>query len=168
MNAVISGQAGVAVLVDGLKLASIHAGSDGEAIGRRPEEIRFLLNDARDLEFVKSIGQAEAARRLEIATSKYDALHIALILLDGELADDLTARDLAEVWATTEQTINRWVRAGFPKTLGALWDKTAWIVEGPRTKRLPVSALDQKRLSEAQKTRLLELRRRRALSAPPA
>ena len=88
--------------------------------------------------------------------------------LDLPLSDDLTARDLAEVWATTEQTINRWVRAGFPNTLGTLWDNTAWIVEGPRTKRLPVSALDQARLSEAQKTRLLELRRRRALAAPRA
>ena len=38
--------------------------------------------------------------------------------LDLPLSDDLTARDLAEVWATTEQTINRWVRAGFPNALG--------------------------------------------------
>jgi hypothetical protein len=88
MNAVISGQAGVAVLVDGMKLASIHAGHDGEVVTRGPAEVRLLLNDARDLEFVKGISPEEVSRRLEIETSKYDALHVALILLDEDLSND--------------------------------------------------------------------------------
>jgi hypothetical protein len=102
MNAVISGQAGVAVLVDGARLASIHAGGDGEVIVRRSQEIRFLLNDARDLELIENIGPAEAGRRLEVATAKYDALHIALILLDGELSEDTrqtAAEELEELLA---------------------------------------------------------------------
>lgn len=95
MNAVISGQAGVAVLVDGPRLASIHAGGDGDVVGRRPEEVRFLLGDARDLEFVEDIEPGEVSRRLEIATSRYDALHLALILLDETLSPE-TRRCAAE------------------------------------------------------------------------
>jgi RNA polymerase sigma factor (sigma-70 family) len=88
MNAVISGQSGVAVLVDGPRLASIHAGSDAPPVDRSPGEVRFLLGDARDLEFLENIAPEEARRRLEVASSCSDALHLALILLDGELSRD--------------------------------------------------------------------------------
>jgi RNA polymerase sigma factor (sigma-70 family) len=112
MNAVISGQAGVAVLVDGLKLASIHAGSDGEAVARRPGEVRFLLGDAKDLEFVDGVQPEEVRRRLEVAASRYDALHLALILLDGELSHDTrrtTAEELDDLLG--DQGISGWVES---------------------------------------------------------
>ena len=86
--------------------------------------------------------------------------------LDGQLSDHLTARDLAEIWGTTEQTINRWVRDGFPKAFETAWDNDAWIVDGPRRKRLPVGALDEALLTEGQKARLVDVRRRRALHDP--
>jgi len=95
MNAVISGQAGVALLVNGPELASIHAGRGSEVISRRPEEVRFLLGDARDLEFIEDIDVQEVSRRLEVETTKYDALHISLILLDESLSHD-TRREAAE------------------------------------------------------------------------
>ena len=85
---------------------------------------------------------------------------------DGPLAGILTARDLAEVFGTTEQTINRWSRNGFPKGRGAPWDNTAWTIDGPRRKRLPVAALDQALLTEAQKSRVINVRKRRALHNP--
>jgi len=94
-----------------------------------------------------------------------DADHDASLELDGPLAGFLTASDLAEIWGTTEQTTNRWSRDGFPRGLGAPWDNAAWIVEGPRKKRLPVSALEQALLTDAQKTRLTDVRRRRAFRA---
>jgi RNA polymerase sigma factor (sigma-70 family) len=95
MNAVISGQSGVAVLVDSTRLASIHAGSDAAPVDRSPGEVRFLLGEARDLEFLEDIAPEEVRRRLEVSTSCYDALHLALILLDGELSRD-TRRTAAE------------------------------------------------------------------------
>lgn len=95
MNAVISGQSGVAVLVDGLRLASMQAGSDAAPVERSRGEVRFLLGEARDLEFLEDIAPEEVRDRLELATTKYDALHLALILLDPELASD-TRRTAAE------------------------------------------------------------------------
>lgn len=40
MNAVISGQSGVAVLEDGLRLASMQAGNDAAPVDRSPGEVR--------------------------------------------------------------------------------------------------------------------------------
>ena len=80
-----------------------------------------------------------------------------------DLADEVRPGDLAKIWGTTEQTINRWIRDGFPRGIGEPWDNEAWVVRGPRKKRLPVTAIDESLLSDAQKTRLSEVRRRRAL-----
>lgn len=112
MNAVISGQSGVAVLVDGPRLASIHAGSGTEPVDRSPGEVRFLLGDAQDLEFVEDVAPEEARHRLEVATSKYDALHLALILLDHELSHDTrrtAAEELDELLA--DDGIAHWVES---------------------------------------------------------
>ncbi|HEX6861237.1 MAG TPA: hypothetical protein VF414_00385 [Thermoanaerobaculia bacterium] len=112
MNAVISGQSGVAVLVDGLRLASMQAGSDAAPVDRSPGEVRFLLGDARDLEFLEDIAPDEVRGRLEVATTKYDALHLALILLDPELAHDTrrtAAEELEELLA--DEAILHWVES---------------------------------------------------------
>ena len=85
--------------------------------------------------FPTTMSDAEHARLLAEALDPEDG---ARVELDGELSDQLTARDLAEIWGTTEQTINRWARDGFPNSLGAPWDNAAWIVDGPRRKRLPI------------------------------
>lgn len=108
----------------------------------------------------EGMSHEEHARRLAEALDPDDD---ASTEIDGPLAGFLTARDLAEVWGTTEQTINRWSRDGFPKGRGAPWDNAAWTVDGPRRKRLPVAALDQALLTEAQKARVIDVRRRRAL-----
>lgn len=83
---------------------------------------------------------------------------------DALLADTLLVSDLAEVWATTEQTINRWSRNGFPDNRPAAWDNDAWVVDGPRKKRLPVDALNAAILTGPQKERLLALRQKRGLA----
>ena len=48
MRAVVSGQAGVALLWDGNRLSSLHAGVDGPPVLRRPQEIPLLLGAAND------------------------------------------------------------------------------------------------------------------------
>jgi hypothetical protein len=105
VNAVISGQAGVAVLVDGGKLASIHAGRPEEVLARRPEEIRLLLGDAADLELVEDVDPVEIGLRLERATDRVDALHLALLLLDATLSEDTrhTAAEEIEALLGTDE-----------------------------------------------------------------
>lgn len=95
MQAVISGQAGVALLVEGNTLSSIHAGKTDEVVRRRDREIPYLFGDARDFQFLEDVELPEVAHELELATTKADALHIALILLDPQLTHD-TRREAAE------------------------------------------------------------------------
>ncbi len=80
----------------------------------------------------------------------------------GELANELTVDDLARLYATTPQSINAWIRDGFPRRRPAPWDAAALIVNGPRRKLLPVSAIDQALLTDPQRELLTELRLRRA------
>lgn len=94
-SAVISGQAGVALLIEGDHLASIHAGRSEEPVRCSPGEARFLLGDAKDLQFVEDAELAEIARQLEKETARVDALHLALILLDKTL-DEGTRREAAQ------------------------------------------------------------------------
>jgi cytoskeletal protein CcmA (bactofilin family) len=99
VNAVISGQAGVALLVDGAKLASIHAGRSGGVVRRSLPEARFLMGDAEDLQFLEDIEIDEVIRRLELASAQMDAFHTALILLDGSLPSEtrqIAAEELEE------------------------------------------------------------------------
>ena len=101
MQAVISGQAGVALLLEDQRLRSLHAGT-AEIIPRRPREIPYLLGDATDLQFLEDVEIPEVSGQLEIATAQADALHIALILLDPELPQDVrcdAANELAKLFA---------------------------------------------------------------------
>ncbi len=86
MNAVISGQAGVGLLLDGPKLASIHRGRHEEIVERQEWEIRFLFGDASDLEFLEGVDLPTIHACIEQAGAKADALQITLILLDRTLS----------------------------------------------------------------------------------
>lgn len=102
MQTVISGRAGIALLLEGNEIRYFRAGS-GEIVRCREQDVPHLLGDATDLQFLDGLGFPEAARRLELATAQAEALHLALILLDPELppavrraaADDLP--DLLEL-----------------------------------------------------------------------
>jgi len=88
MQAVISGRSGVALLLDGEQLSSLHAGTD-EIVRRRERDIPYLLGEATDLQFLENVETPEVSRRLEIATAQANALHLALILLDPELPQEV-------------------------------------------------------------------------------
>jgi tetratricopeptide (TPR) repeat protein len=98
MDALISGEAGVALLLDGAVLRSMHLDHGPEPVVRRREEVRLLFGDARDLQVLESVTQAEVAVRLEAAAARIDGLQLVLILLDPELTADtrLTAAAEAE------------------------------------------------------------------------
>jgi RNA polymerase sigma-70 factor, ECF subfamily len=95
VDAVVSGQAGVALLLDGKKLSSIHFGGAGEVLPRNLSEVHLLLGGAGDLQVLKNVKLAQVRERLDLESTRADALHLALILLDADLSDE-TRRTAAE------------------------------------------------------------------------
>ncbi|HEX5717901.1 MAG TPA: sigma-70 family RNA polymerase sigma factor [Thermoanaerobaculia bacterium] len=109
MNAVVSGHSGVALLIEGNTFSSVHFGED-EIRPRRPGDFRLLFNGARDLQFLENVELGEVWERLHLESTRIDALHLALILLDRELAHDTrrtAAEELEELLA--DEAILRWV-----------------------------------------------------------
>ncbi len=99
MQAVVSGRSGVAVLLEGDEIRSLHA-ETGEIVHRREREIPYLLGDATDLQFLEDVEIPDVAQQLEVATAQADALHLALLLLDRQLPHDIrrdAADELAEL-----------------------------------------------------------------------
>jgi tetratricopeptide (TPR) repeat protein len=97
-NAVVSGRAGVAMLVAGPRVYSIDAGSS-EPVERRAEEFHLLFGSARDLEFFEDVSPAGAAGHLSLASEREQALDLILILLDRDYPADIrtdAALDLEE------------------------------------------------------------------------
>ena len=62
MNAVISGRAAVALMIDGKQLYSIHYDAPDERVERALEEWNLLLAGANDLEFVEACDEANGSR----------------------------------------------------------------------------------------------------------
>lgn len=102
MNAVVSGQAGVALLIDGEQLSSFHAGRPAEITRRSAAQVPLLFGDAKDLQFLEAVELEEVRGRLERASDQVDSLHLTLILLDESLSHDTrrtAAEDLEELLA---------------------------------------------------------------------
>lgn len=89
MHAVISGRAGVAIVVEGDRLSSISACEPHVSVPRRADEVPLLLGEAQDLRFLEDISVDEVRRHLEEDTSAEESLHLALILLDTDHTNDL-------------------------------------------------------------------------------
>ena len=89
MQAVISGSANVALMIDGERLSSIHADNMEETVARRPGDFRYLFGDAQDLEFLEDVDDAEIRARLETAHDAEEALHLTLFLFDSDLPTDV-------------------------------------------------------------------------------
>jgi len=94
MNAVISGCAGVAILVEGQSFFSIDM-LHPVRVSRQAAEVPHLLGEGRDLIFLEDIALDEVQRRLVEASDAEDALRMVLRLFDGELSDEIRA-DAAE------------------------------------------------------------------------
>ncbi|NQU12212.1 hypothetical protein HQ590_15565, partial [bacterium] len=88
MNAVISGQTGVGILVDGEELVSLRAGSL-EPASCTPMQVPYLIGSATDLAVMENVQVADVAAELELARDREDALQMALILLDPSLPEDV-------------------------------------------------------------------------------
>jgi len=97
MDALLSAQAGTALLIGGPEFFSIHAGSPGQAIPRRAEEIHLLFGEARDLQVLEGVDRDEVARRLELEADARDALQLSLILLDPESPSEIRSGAAVEL-----------------------------------------------------------------------
>jgi RNA polymerase sigma-70 factor, ECF subfamily len=96
LNAVVSARAGVAVLVRPSGLSSIHVDRIGDVVPRSLSEVRLLLGDARDLQFIEDVEIDAVRKHLAEAHQADSALHLALILLDATSSPDLR-QDAARV-----------------------------------------------------------------------
>jgi hypothetical protein len=78
------------------------------------------------------------------------------------LAATITVEDAAELFDVTPQAIRRWIRDGFPRHRPTAWLQDAWITRTQKDRRLRVDLINQAALTQTQRERLLDLRRRRA------
>jgi CheY-like chemotaxis protein len=83
VRALISGQAGIAVLIEGEEYASMEVRSL-DPVPRTGQDVAHLLRDANDLLELEGISKEEAAHELDIAWRRDRSLHLALIALDGQ------------------------------------------------------------------------------------
>ena len=133
MKALVSGQASLAILKDGERVFSLHLDS-ADPVPRSESDIPYLLADASDVEQLDDVSHDEAVSALELAWSKDRALHLTLILLDGD-ADGETRRlaaecleDLLSSESVLEFVSNRFYAALLPQVadlLGALLNAEA-------------------------------------------
>ncbi|MCA1642909.1 MAG: hypothetical protein LC785_13390, partial [Acidobacteria bacterium] len=89
MDAIISGRAGVAFLVEGEVFSSFDVEDPATLLPRRPADLRLLFGEAPDIQFLEDVERVEVARHLEHAFNCASALDLALILFDPELTDDV-------------------------------------------------------------------------------
>ena len=83
MKALISGQAGIAVLFDRDRISSLHYDS-AESFPRTESDISYLLADATDVLEVSDVTRETVTESLELACRKDESLHLLLILLDAD------------------------------------------------------------------------------------
>lgn len=103
MNAILSGSAGVAILIDGGSLFSIDIDRLDEVVPRRPREVPYLLGDSEDQQVVEDVDAETVKQLLDEAWRGAEALQLALILMDADLSDEtraLAATELEEALGT--------------------------------------------------------------------
>ena len=83
MRALISGQAGIAVLIDGDQYTSIEV-PFYEPVQRTGQDVGYLVGDATDLLELENTSSENVAQELGIAWRKDRSLQLALIALDGQ------------------------------------------------------------------------------------
>ncbi|HLG14687.1 MAG TPA: tetratricopeptide repeat protein [Blastocatellia bacterium] len=91
MNAVISGRAGLALLIEGESLMSLNVDDPETLVPRSRQDLRFLLAEADDLIALDNVDRTQIARRLEFEHNVACALDMALIALDPGASMELRA-----------------------------------------------------------------------------
>ncbi|HXM50420.1 MAG TPA: tetratricopeptide repeat protein [Pyrinomonadaceae bacterium] len=89
MNAVISGTAGRALLVDGKSLMSFDVDDPSKLVVRQQSDLPYLFGEGRDLRVIEHSDIESIARELEAESNLALALDLTLISLDEELEEDI-------------------------------------------------------------------------------
>jgi hypothetical protein len=97
MDALISAQAGTALLIEGTKLASIHTHAPEQVIPRRAEEIHLLFGEGLDLQVLEGVDRDQVVRRLALEANSAEALQLSLILLDPEMSEEVRTEAAEEL-----------------------------------------------------------------------
>ena len=95
MNAVISGRAGLALLIEGESMMSLDVDDLETLVPRSPNDLRFLLADADDLITLENTRREEVAQRLDLEHDIACALDMTLIALDSGASMELRAEAVA-------------------------------------------------------------------------
>jgi DNA-binding NtrC family response regulator len=97
MDAVISGRAGTALLVNGQTLLSFDVDEPDTLVPRAQSDLPYLFGDARDLQFLENISQEQVRKRLELEYNVIRALDLSLILMDATLSEGVREEAAAEL-----------------------------------------------------------------------
>jgi DNA-binding NtrC family response regulator len=83
MDAIISGQTGTAILIEGESVTSTHFDNLDQIVTRRPADIPYLIRDATDIVVLTNTNKDDAIAQLTMLWKQDRCLHLALILLDA-------------------------------------------------------------------------------------
>ncbi len=95
MRALVSGQAGVAIVFDGDRTVSIDVECEHPVV-RDPNEWPYLLEGADDAYELNDVSEQQVVRELDLAWRKDRALHLVLILLERDTRQE-TRKESAEL-----------------------------------------------------------------------
>ncbi|MGI9068195.1 MAG: tetratricopeptide repeat protein [Pyrinomonadaceae bacterium] len=97
MDAVISGIAGIALMVEGDSLTSLDVEDLSRPIQRFPSDLPFLFGDARDLRVIENAEIESIASELQKASRVETSLNLSLIALDPDLSIDIRIEALEDL-----------------------------------------------------------------------
>ena len=109
INAVVSGRAGAALLVDGERLHSLHSEHPDELASCRAEDYNHLFGNSRDLEFLEDLTQDDVRTHLALAVDREECVDLFLLLFDAELPDAIRVEAANELVPLLEQEATRQV-----------------------------------------------------------
>ena len=107
MDAIVSGSAGIAVLMENGRLALIHEEDPGKVVRGSVADVHLVLGEGNSAEVMEDVCKDDVIEHLKLARVKELALHLVLILLDRELSGNVR-EEAAE--ALEEIIGNRYVR----------------------------------------------------------
>ncbi|MGI8656178.1 MAG: tetratricopeptide repeat protein [Pyrinomonadaceae bacterium] len=99
MDAVISGQAGKALLLNGNSLLSFDMSDPATLVPRQQADVRFLFGEAGDLRILENTTHEAVTRELRRACDCDDALDLTLISFDPELPAEIRREAIEELEA---------------------------------------------------------------------
>src|SRR2546421_8566114 len=89
MQAVISGNAGRALVLEGDSLKSFDVDEPSKTVPRTPADFAYLFGEMQDLRVVENTDIDSIRQELKYDSDSAVALDLALISLDAELPDDI-------------------------------------------------------------------------------